>query len=64
MNVKTKKTTRRGDRRVPASSLVLLGALAALTSGCIDIKEHLTIRPDGSGKVTIDVKCDIDPDVA
>jgi hypothetical protein len=63
MNVETKPKTR-GTRRAPASHLVLLGALAALTSGCIDIKEHLTIRPDGSGKVTIDVKCDIDPDVA
>jgi len=42
----------------------LLALAGALALGCVDIKEHVTIRSDGSGTVTMEVRTDADPEMA
>ena len=51
-----------GDRR-GGPALCRLGIAGLLALGCVQVKEHLTIRADGSGSVTIDVKTEADPEM-
>ena len=55
--MRTRRCLGSGPARVGPSvhfAAFILAALLALTSGCVYVKDHLTIKPDGSGTVEIE----------
>ncbi|NQT88541.1 hypothetical protein HQ560_17380, partial [bacterium] len=49
-------------RHTPRWRSLLLAACLAATSGCLKVKDHLTINANGSGTVRIEVFCAAPPD--